>query len=496
MPVCFVNMSLTSMPDILASSEEGKRYVLIDGNTAEILNTKVKNNYLEFSKSTGRYKPQCKGSLPKAFMGNNRGRFTFEGLCNTVAKLEEITGLSASEMELHSFEFEINIFTNKPIANFISKTLCYRNLLFSDINRYTYGIGKSVKVGSSRVFKLYDKNRADLAIATKNKNFNEINSIKQSCDKNILRVGVRILEMRYVKEYGIITLADLLNIDKVIALTKIIYSNIANIRFMDSEADLSILSSEAAKRYLRLCCADNWQGLTFREREKENKFLKRVLPKLNIRNYNLELLQMCFAEFVKIFEADNPKNWRCLRKLQRAFKNSEADKLAMFTDFISFPFLSPKVIKGEAPKKKKSTRKKHSIKLNQKNKKCEICGRDISMQKSGSRFCSEILFGKDAKRCRNKANNQKRREKTKQARLKEKLLLERLKQKNPEQLRFIVCIQDKDRIKYARPTYSKLTTWDKGTIKRIKSVRITWFGTLTTLRARAFVRYLISNSKS
>jgi hypothetical protein len=36
---------------------------------------------------------------------------------------------------------------------------------------------------------------------------------------------------------------------------------------------------------------------------------------------------------------------------------------------------------------------------------CKSCGRDISNQKKGSVFCSERMFGKVAKGCRNKDSN-------------------------------------------------------------------------------------------
>jgi hypothetical protein len=39
---------------------------------------------------------------------------------------------------------------------------------------------------------------------------------------------------------------------------------------------------------------------------------------------------------------------------------------------------------------------------------CGCCGRDISAQKPGSKFCSELLFGKVARRCRDKVNKQER----------------------------------------------------------------------------------------
>ena len=36
---------------------------------------------------------------------------------------------------------------------------------------------------------------------------------------------------------------------------------------------------------------------------------------------------------------------------------------------------------------------------------CKTCGLDISQQDARSQFCSERLFGKDAKRCRNRDSN-------------------------------------------------------------------------------------------
>ena len=41
-------------------------------------------------------------------------------------------------------------------------------------------------------------------------------------------------------------------------------------------------------------------------------------------------------------------------------------------------------------------------------KQCLTCGRDISNQKSTSKYCSEKLFGREVKRCRNVISNLRR----------------------------------------------------------------------------------------
>jgi hypothetical protein len=41
-------------------------------------------------------------------------------------------------------------------------------------------------------------------------------------------------------------------------------------------------------------------------------------------------------------------------------------------------------------------------------KQCLTCGRDISGQKSTSKYCSEKLFGREVKRCRNIISNLRR----------------------------------------------------------------------------------------
>jgi len=59
---------------------------------------------------------------------------------------------------------------------------------------------------------------------------------------------------------------------------------------------------------------------------------------------------------------------------------------------------------------KENILKENSIKKNvSKNfpRHCVTCGRDISDQKAGSRFCSERLYGKAAKQCRNKDSNKR-----------------------------------------------------------------------------------------
>ena len=47
---------------------------------------------------------------------------------------------------------------------------------------------------------------------------------------------------------------------------------------------------------------------------------------------------------------------------------------------------------------------------------CITCGRDISSQKKGSKFCSEMLYGREAKKCRNRDSNPRNNLKMKQDR--------------------------------------------------------------------------------
>jgi predicted nucleic acid-binding Zn ribbon protein len=48
---------------------------------------------------------------------------------------------------------------------------------------------------------------------------------------------------------------------------------------------------------------------------------------------------------------------------------------------------------------------------------CITCGNDITNQKKGSVFCSEKVFGKDAKKCRNQKSNPENNYKRKELKL-------------------------------------------------------------------------------
>ena len=181
--------------------------------------------------------------------------------------------------------------------------------------------------------------------------------------------------MQVLNKMGIKFLADLLNEDKVINLLPMLLEAWQNVLIFDIE-NLQKLAKTYNLKENEIDLLTTGQNPKYWERlKKENK-----------RQFNYQ------REKFKTLVIKNGNNWQLLTKgliqneWETLFKNctnlpsGENDKLYKFTI----------KIKGK----------------NVQNRFCQSCGKDISSQKSGSKFCSEKFVGEaSAHQCRNYSNN-------------------------------------------------------------------------------------------
>jgi predicted RNA-binding Zn-ribbon protein involved in translation (DUF1610 family) len=165
--------------------------------------------------------------------------------------------------------------------------------------------------------------------------------------------------------------------------------------------------------------------------------------------------------------------------------------MAVFTHLSSYVESPPSGERGGHPTGQK-TQVQNTPQKTQKTKRvCVSCGRDISHQKAGSKFCSENHYGKQAKRCRNKASNTARKTKLIEAR---KIETEALKLLTREYLYSDLKITyTRNDGKRTRTNSQKIkpVPWKKR--QKIISVRVKappplGVVTLTTLRAKKFIK--------
>jgi hypothetical protein len=315
------------------------------------------------------------GSLHKNHQnGTNFEPFSFKDLKSEVLHLSNSLNIDPAKTEIHNLEIGINIpFWLKPFEFLDLNLLVFQNSEFKkyDPDRHGKTIGFYCKK-TEYTIKVYDK------------------GLQNNLLTNLLRFEVKFNKMRgrNLKNYGIKTLADLIDLTKVSPLLGVLEKAWSEVLIYDIQELPSILTA-SQKRFLEDCrYKDYWYKLN-KANDQKFRDAKRRFKKLSAKyssGTHARILKLIQSEWEKLFE-----NFTDFTGCQTS------DPTTVFTDFTN-------TVKGEmrelSPSPLVVTRT------------CQTCGRDISDQRKDSKFCSETKFGPQAKRCRNKdsnpRNNQKR----------------------------------------------------------------------------------------
>lgn len=319
-------------------------------------------------------KMKIKGSIHKFFNEgeHNSDRFTYENFQEAVSQLAEF-GIMPETTLLRGFELGLNLDTSLSKTNtktFLDSILYCKGVEPSDmeINGKT-GYGYNYKT-TNIWYKFYDK-------------------AEQSYTKTeLLRIETKVTRMRAVKNYGIITLADLLNKEK---LAKVIADKY--LKFIDEtiyfeweQIKTPRRLPEKYKNKFRDLRNPSWwikDERSRKERSKNKKLLEKLINKYakrNIKNILKDLISLELKAFTR-----NKKGYE-------------------YTEFE--PLINWNSSKNNAEKKGTNTPRivrciSHERSEGKEKKYCLVCGKDISHLKIDAKYCS------DNRKCRDKAYNMK-----------------------------------------------------------------------------------------
>lgn len=445
--------------------------VSVSENTGELLSDKKEAATRGLKLSVSNYHGRqnvClfRGSLHKEAHGVNFNRFTFNELCTTIERLHTEYGINPATTALHSLEIEINLNLKYSPKRIIKATIAHKKKPFVPLNRYAPTLGK-VAVYDDYEIKLYDKGRQC--------------GIKGA---NILRFGVKVCKMRYLYGYNIRTLSDLTDLNKVSRLVEILLKAANEILFFDFNTNTEPLTEKQLLKWERFSNPNYWEQLDYKKAYKARQQFLKLSEALKATNYNAQLFKWVCYEWVQHFDPEKQVMFTPI------FRTMEAQKQVMFTHFICTVQTSPKPVLGDV----KNHTQKTAQKTSSKKRFCISCGRDISGQKKGSRFCSEKLHGKAAKQCRNKASNHTRTQKRISQRNKELKTLKALTKQKPVECTIFVTLKTAKRVRRERVNPEKLKTWDWTKTKRVLHVKVQTGNAqpieLTTMRAKTYIRHL------
>ena len=371
--------------------------LLVSDSTGEILSNRkqAEKNGLQFSivrQSNGNNLCCFIGSLHRFKNGGgfNNDNFTFTQIQSTLHTLEKDYHVNILGAQIQTLEVGVNIPLKYSPNIIIKNAICHKGNIFDTLkaNR-RHKVGKVVEYTDYSV-KLYDK-----GLQAKN-------------GENILRVEVKIHRPRMLEPYKIKTLTDLTNKQKVFGLLALLWENIEAIIFYDFSYKCEGLSEAKAAKWQRYSNPYYWQQLKRRQREKaRNQYL------ILLKKYNC----IDWRSFVQI---EATKTWFDLAGLQAEkgrlfpylFEKMKAQKRGTFSEL---DYMLEKVALRASEKRPLKSEKntenqtKEIVQVEKTKIKCFCvsCGRDITHQKKGSRFCSFLYFDKQAKKCRNKESNRR-----------------------------------------------------------------------------------------
>jgi hypothetical protein len=354
---------------------------------------------------------------------NNAYNFTFINLIDSIDSVTSALTISPSNCYLHGLEIGVNIPLPYSPNRILQNAICYKGRPFTQINTRQYSKGINASLTDYNV-KLYSK------------------TAQSNTGTNILRLEVHLHKMRFAKGYNITTLADLQNPAKVFKLYAILHEALSHIIFTDTKVQLSQLNNREQKQWLAISNPLSWQNLNKFKALRQRKTAKNLIQKHgNLINLEAELLQAWHTAFNGINTADKTLLFHRQNLENEADKNATISQLECTgkrshiltentipqnTSF-STQIIENNLIKtvdincANTTKNNKNAlaknNNKKNVRTNAQNQiatpakpptKCASCGKDISTQRNGSKFCSEAIHGKKAKQCRNKASNKTR----------------------------------------------------------------------------------------
>jgi len=298
------------------------------------------------------------GSLHKYWKGENYSNFTFSELQKSIRDLCVKFNINPLGAYLGGFEFGVNVSPQFNPFEFCENVIAYKNESFSK-----FRTNKKIQIGfeaqkQQYSVKVYDKGKQYLK------------------EENILRFEIKVLKMEFLKRINVSRLGDLTKPEVLNQLGELLNEMFGECIVSD-KVRTSDLTVTELKIYTLCSNPKVWERFNFRERYRKRNQFERI-----IETYGVNKWKRITARMIR-------DKWNLLY----SFKPESVEKL---TDL-------PKGQKGEFNRLGKGLIYRTSD-LPEKRF-CKSCGREISNQKKGSVFCSESIYGKEAKGCRNKDSN-------------------------------------------------------------------------------------------
>ncbi len=300
------------------------------------------------------------GSIHKFYLDNNYQDFSFSNLVDVIYQLTQITQIPPKEFTVHQIEFGLNIMSEIPSSLILENIISHNGLEYElkTFNRTGY-------------LKRFERSHFDIKIYDKGRQYH--------LSQDIIRFELKAKKMQYLhkKDISIQTFVDLMN--------RAVYNDLGWL-LIKAFNELIFTDDRIVSKNIEC----NVRRSVFNEYSNPRSWnsLRRISYS---KKFNRQLKK--FREIVQEYSPDN------IQETMVNLIQSRWDRLSK--DVPILPVSKNQIVSHYYIDVLHKT--ETSI-----TKQCLTCGRDISNQKSTSKYCSEKLFGREVKRCRNRISNFKR----------------------------------------------------------------------------------------
>ena len=319
------------------------------------------------------------GSLHKLRHGqHNGGNFPAWAVATTIEELACSFGFQPEHAILHTIEFGVNVPLPASATKLLRRAVLYSTAQFD--KREFGGKGYYIEIVAEQYyFKLYNKAM-------------HLASLGYRIPNELLRIEFKAVKMQVLRKTGIRTLADLLNPACLMHLGDLLAATFEKVVFAAVKVPPTLAAAD--RRLLYAGSHPNyWQDLVAHDS---------LLRKNRIR-YRALTAQHVPDELALAATAGLTSQWDWLRTVPPPCP-ALTGRIGQFSSEVSRVAAAPTTatFHGIYPLYKEL---KPGAAVGLAGRRCQTCGRDITGQPASSKFCSEALYGKAAKRCRNTASN-------------------------------------------------------------------------------------------
>jgi len=389
--------------------------ISVSESTGEVLNQRREAKYkdMRFILSLcvrGGFSCFISGSLHKYAKGNNYSGFPFADLSGTLDNLTENHYIDLESSYIHGLEIGVNIELPYSPEIVFKKAVCHQRKPFERMDSRDKHIGVQC-AHSEYEIKLYNK-----GYQCKIEN------------KYILRYEIKILKQRILKPYGILTLSDLKKPENVAPLICLLRDTMKDIIFFDYSFKPKDFTKCKLLSWQQYGNPRYWESLDRNNYYKARRKLDVLTKKYNCIDWSEFCINRVQRKWFDLLDCKHINR----RHFHRIFEVGKQIKKATISQF---KYMRENVAKGDVKKREKKEpnfspekipKRRVKKKTEKKTGYCVSCGRMLVGQKSGSRFCSERIYGSSARKCRNKDSNRRLSTKRKIERAKKKRMMLRI----------------------------------------------------------------------